>query len=366
MADLFGFGDSKPSSAALLIGALSRVNIANNIRTAAFARSASVKRAPRNPNQGKLDAQAREATRQVKAYSKLKTRQTTAAKTLEKATTKLGEMKALLLEARELLVRASESTVPADQRQFATRFDQLIGQINLKAKLAGRNNVNVIGGSARDVFEAQNLEVQTRPGSFATTTYQGKFLASDYTITSLSGDLFLPNLFGSSVVQFPQQDPDDIGVLLRKDDTVVYDDSTGAISLTRNGEGAAFLEGTLEKKGIGVLHSYFYGNFQDAGLRDTAMADVTKALQSLRTNISLFEAKQTRAEVALKFTIGAIEENRDVVGRIEGQKFAVEQRFILEQRKSELLFQKAFNLSAGGGDQNILLLQQGSIFDFNA
>jgi flagellin-like hook-associated protein FlgL len=366
MADLFGFDNNQPSAAFSLINALSRVNIANNVRAAALARTSSARKPERNPNQARLDAQAREATRQVQAFSKLKTRQTNAVKTLEKATTKLGEMKALLLEARELIVRAGDTAVPEDQREFAARFDQLIGQINLKAKTAGRNNVNLIGGSARDVFDAQDLEVLTRPGSFNTTSYQGNFLAADYKITDLGGDLFLPNLFGSAVVQFPQPDPNDVGVLLKDDDTVVYDDSTGAVSLTRNGEGTAFLEGTLEKKGIGVLHAYFYDDFQDPTLRDTALADVSQALQTLRTNISLFEAKTTRAQVALEFTIGNIEENRDVVGRIEGEKFAAEQRFVLEQRKSDLLFQQAFNQSAGGGANNVLLLQQGSIFDFEA
>jgi flagellin-like hook-associated protein FlgL len=366
MADLFGFDNNAPSAAFSLINALSQVNIANNVRAASLARTSNARRPERNPNQGRLDAQAREATRQINAFSKLKTRQTSAMKTLEKATKKLGEMKALLLEARELIVKAGQTTVPEDQNKFAARFDQLIGQINLKAKTAGRNNVNLIGGSARDVFEAQDLEVLTRPGSFNTTTYQGKFLAADYRITDAGGDLFLPNLFGSAVVQFPQPDVNDIGLLLKDDDTVVYDDSTGAVSLTRNGEGAAFLEGTLEKKGIGVLHAYFYGDFEDATLRDTALADVTQALQTFRTNISLFESKQTRAEVALEFTNGNIEENRDVVGRIEGQKFAAEQRFILEQRKSDLLFQQAFNLSAGGGANNVLLLQQGALFDFEA
>ena len=55
-----------------------------------------------------------------------------------------------------------------------------------------------------------------------------------------------------------------------------------------------------------------------------------------------------------------------MVGRIEGQKFKAEQTFLLEQRKSELLFQQAFSLSAGTGAGGVLLLQQGALFDFEA
>ena len=368
MVDFFGIHDSKkPSATASLIGALSQANIAKNVQLAARVRQGSQLKPPKDPNQGRLDSQLREATRQIQAYSKLKTRQNNALKTISKATTRLNDIKTLLLEARELIVKADRATTAVeDKRLFADQFDQLIGKINLKVKTAGRNFVNLIGGSARDVFTAQDLDVQTRPGSLATTTYTGDYLGSDYAITDLGGDLFLPNLFGSAVVQFPAADPDDIGTLLKNDDTIVYDDATGSVTLTRNGEGTPFLEGTLEKKGLGVLHTYFYGNFEDSTLRATALADVTEALQSLRSNISLFEAKETRAEVALEFSKKTIEENRDVVGRIEGQKFKAEQTFLLEQRKSELLFQQAFSLSAGTGAGGVLLLQQGALFDFEA
>lgn len=368
MVDFFGIGNNtKPSGAATLVSALSQASVANNLLTAARARRNSSLQPPRLPNQGRLDSQVREATRQVQAYSKLKTRQSSAVKTITKATDRLGEIKTLLLEAREFIVKADRATTTvADQKLFANQFDQLIGKINLKAKSAGRNFVNLIGGSARDVFTAQDLDVQTRPGSQATTTYAGKFLGSDYSITDGSANLFLPNLFGSAVVQFPPPDPDDIGTLLQDDDTVVYDPATGAVSLTRNGAGTPFLAGTLEKKGLGVLHTYFYGDFQDPTLRATALSDVTDALQSLRSNISLFEAKQTRAEVALEFTEKTINENRDTVGRIEGQKFKAEQTFLLEQQKSELIFQQAFALSAGTGAGGVLLLEQGALFDSGA
>lgn len=368
MVDFFGIGDNtKPSGTFSLISALRAVNVANNVRTAAFARRNQPVEPPRKPNQSKLDAQAREATRQIQAYSKLKTRQKSAVKTIEKATKRLDEMKSLLLEAREYIIKAGrDSTTPEDQRLFADKFDQLIGKLNLKAKTAGRNFVNLIGGSARDVFSAQDLDVQVRPGSLSTTSYTGKFLGSDYVITDLGGDVFLPNLFGSSVVQFPAPDADDIGTLLRNDDTIVYDPATGSVALTRNGDSTAFLEGTLEKKGLGVLHAYFYGNFEDETLRDTALSDVTDALQSLRSNIALFGSKLTRAEVALEYSEGTIEENRNVVGRIEGEKFISEQKFLLERQKSELLFQQAFSLSQGTGSSSVLLLQQGALFDFEA
>jgi hypothetical protein len=368
MVDFFGISDNtKPSGTFSLISALRDVTRANNVRAAAFARRNQALEPPRKLNQSKLDAQAREATRQIQAYSKLKTRQKSAVKTIEKVTKRLDEMKTLLLEAREFIVKAGRADITAeDRRVYANQFDQLIGKLNLKAKTAGRKFVNMIGGSARDVFSAQDLEVQVRPGSLATTSYTGKFLGSDYAITDLGGSTFLPNLFGSSVVQFPPPDPDDIGTLLRDDDTVVYDDATGSVTLTRNGEGTPFLEGTLEKKGLGVLHAYFYGDLDDAALRDTALSDVTDALQSLRSNIALFGSKLTRAEVALEYSEGTIEENRNVVGRIEGEKFITEQKFLLEQQKSELLFQQAFSLSQGTGSNGVLLLQQGALFDFEA
>ncbi len=265
-----------------------------------------------------------------------------------------------------MIVNAQKPGVTAEaQKDLARHFDQLIGKLNLRAKGAGFFGTNLIGASIRDIFDTNDLEVLVRPNSLVTTTYQGTFLGSDYVITDGGGNTFLPNIFGSSLVQFPNGDPNDIGTLLLNDDTVVYDSSTGAVSITRAGDGSPTLSGTLERKGIGVLHSYFYGNFQDATLRDTALSDVTDALSKLRLNISLFESKQTRAEVALDFSVDQIAANRDVAARIQAQKSTAEQKFILEEQKRQFIFESSIQSALSYNSSGLPgLLERASSFGF--
>lgn len=274
-------------------------------------------------------------------------------------------MKALLLEARELIVKAQSTDTTAEtKREFAKKFDQLIGKYNLRAKGAGHLGTNLIGSGIRDIFDANDLTVPIKPKSLATTTYQGNFLGADYVITDGSGDIFLPNIFGSTLIQFPPPDENDTGTLLQSTDTVAYDSTTGAVSITREGEGTPILEGTLERKGVGVLHSYFYGSFEDETLRDTALDDITKSLSSLRFNIAMFDSQKTRAEVALKFSEGQIEENKGVAARVEAEKFANERRFSLEEQKRQILFERSLTDSLTYGTTGLAGILQKSLLDF--
>ncbi len=349
-----------------LLFSLGNAAAARNVQLAARARTSGPSRAEINPDQARLDARAREAVRQVQGFTKLKIKQDRAVRTLEKAVERLTEMKDILLEARELIVNAQDVGATAEaQRDLANSFDQKLGKLNLRAKGAGNFGVNMIGASIRDIFDANDLEVQIRPGSLVTTTYTGKFLGSDYVVTDGSSNTFLPNIFGSTLVQFPNADPNDTGTLLQDDDTVVIDYDTGALSITRNGAGSPELSGTLERKGIGVLHSYFYENFQTTAGRDQALQETDAGLATLRVQISLFESKLTRSEVAANFSKGQITENTRVAASIEAEKEGDQRRFLLEEQKRQFLFESALQsaLSYNSSGLNVLL-QNAASFGF--
>lgn len=348
-----------------LFNALASAASARAVRVAAAGRNSGPRRAEQIPNQARLEAQARAAERVIEGYSRLKIKQKRAVSTLEKATERLDLMKSIMLEARELIVRAQASGATAEgQRDLANLFDQLIGKYNLKAKGAGFAGVNLIGASIRDIFDANDLEVQSRPGSLVNTVYNGTFLGSDYVVTDGSGNTFLPNIFSSSLVQFPSADVNDTGILLRNDDTVVFDRTTGALTITRSGDATPILEGTLERKGVGVLGSYFYGNFQDPAQLEDALEDMTAALSSLRFNIATFGVQLKRSEVLLKFSEDKIAENRDVVARLAAEKFAVERRFTLEEQKRQFIFENAIQTSLSYNSFGLSSILQDAFLDF--
>lgn len=348
-----------------LFRALGGAAAARTVGIAAAARNSGPRKVKERSNLARLEAQAREAQRTLEGYSKLKVKQKRAVSTLEKANERLELMKSIMLEARELIVLAqSPDATPEGQRDLANLFDQLIGKYNLRAKGAGFAGTNLIGASIRDIFDANDLEVQSKPGSLVNTVYNGTFLGSDYVITDGSGNTFLPNIFSSSLVQFPNSDPNDTGVLLKNDDIIVFDSATGAISITRNGDATPILEGTLERKGVGVLGSYFYGNFQDSAKLDEALDDITSALSSLRFNISTFGVQLKRAEVLLKFSENKIDINRNVITSLEADKFAAERRFTLEEQKRQFIFESAIQTSLNYNSRGIPSILQSAFFDF--
>jgi hypothetical protein len=349
-----------------LFSALGGVAAARSAQIAVRGRNSGPRQVESSVNQARLERQARESERILQGYAKLTVKQKRAVKTLDKVNDRLDQMKGIMLEARELIVRAQAADVTTEgQRDLANRFDQLLGKYNLKAKGAGFFGVNLIGGSIRDIFDAGNLDVPSKPGSLVDTVYAGNFLGSDYVITDADGNKFLPSLFHASVIQFPNADSADSGVLLRNDDTIVYDRTTGAISITRNGESTPVLEGTLERKGVGVLGSYFYGNFQDPDKLDDALEDITAALSSLRFNVATFGVQQKRAEVALKFSEDKIEASKTVVARLAADTFAAERLFTLEEQKRQLIFESSLNNALSYNSQGLPSLLQSALFGFN-
>lgn len=352
-----------------LFSAVGFASAARTAKVAAVASTSGPSGPAFSPDQARLDARARESTRQVEAYTKLKVKQNRAVKTIQKAVDRLTEMKNILLEARELIVHAQQTGKTSQElRDLANSFDQKLGKLNLKAKSAGNFGVNLIGASIRDIFEANDLEVPIRPGSLVNVTYTGKFLASDYVVTEDgTGTTFLPNLFGSSLVESPTPEGQDVGTLLQNDDTVSIDYDTGAVSITRNGDASPTLTGTIERKGLGVLHSYFYSNFQDATGRDKALEETDAALSTLRVQISLFQSKLTRADVAVKFSQKQIDENRDTAASIQAEKDGAQRRFQLEEQKRQLLFEKALQGALSYNSQGVgVLLQQAAGFGLDA
>jgi hypothetical protein len=312
----------------------------------------------KNFNQARLERQARESERTLRGFSKLKIKQKRAVRILEKANERLGEMKKIVLAQ-------APGVTTEGPRDLANLFDQLLGKYNLRAKGAGFFGVNLIGASIRDIFNANDLEVQSKPGSLVNTVYDGNFLGSDYVITDGNGDTFLPSLFHASVIKFPNADLADTGVLLKNDDTVVYDRTTGAISITRSGDVTPTLEGTLETKGVGVLGSCFYGNFQDSGKLDDALEDMTAALSSLRFNVATFGVQLKRAEVVLNFSDDKIAESKKVVARLAAAEFAAERLFTLEEQKRQIIFESALNTALAYNSQGLPSLLQASLFGFD-
>ena len=366
--DLDAFNSLTGSFNAQLFAALPSANAASGLRAAALASATAQRRAAGvSDGSSTLESNARRAEQQARTYQRLSSQLDRAVTTVTKARDTLQELKTFLADMRKLVVLAQGDTIDdAERRQHADTFNQLLGKLNIKVRSSGGSSGNLIGSSIRDIFTPQEVVYRTRPNSAVTQTVSGIYSGSDYTITDGDGNVFFADLFGSVLRQFPFDDAVD-GDTVGDADTVSFNADTGALSITREGESDPFITGTVERKGLGVLHSFFYGNFTDPALLDDALADIDAASSKLRFNIAVIEGQLTKVTAHRDFNENLIEENRDLAIKFRTELSSEEQKAALEAERQQLLFASVFQGTVSfDGSGTLLSLGIQSIFDFEA
>lgn len=350
-----------------LFSLLPSASAASGLRAAAAA-SASAQRTKANTvDTGSFARGARLAEQRANNYQRLSAKLESTVRSVTKARDTLVELKGFLSDLRKLVVLSQSGSIDdAERRQHADSFDQILGKLNIKVRSSGGVATNLIGSSIRDIFEPGEITYKTKPDSPVSQTVTGIYSGSDYTITDGGGNVFFADLFGAQLNQFPFDDSVD-GETIGDSDTVSYDSDTGAISITHNGESDPFIEGTLERKGLGVLHSYLYGNFTDPDLRDEALADIDAASAKLRFNIAVIEGQLTKVTAHRDFNAKLVEDHRALAIKAETEKSGEEQKAALEAQRQQLLFAFAFRgTTSFDGSGSLLSLGIDSLFDFKA
>ena len=351
-----------------LFALLPGVSTASGLKAAAVA-TASAQRAnaskkPYDPNN--INGEARAAEQRAGNYRRLQSKLDRTVRATERAVEKLVELKTILSDMRKQIVLAQSDTIDDTQRgKHAQTFDQLLGQLNSKVRSGGTLD-NLIGSSIRDIFEPAGITYQTKPDSPVTKTVGGIYSGSDYVITDGDGNKHFADLYGSLLQQFPFDDEVE-GELISAADTVDYDSDTGAISITHAGEADPFVTGTLERKGLGVLHSYLYGKFTDADLRDEALADLDAASSKLRFNIAIMEGELTKITAQRDFNEKLVNDHSALASKIMSQNTASTTKDALIAQRQQLLFnqtlQNTLSFDASG---TLLSLGLSNLFDISA
>ena len=362
LVDFASFNTSKFSVLSVsLFSALPGASAARGLQAAAAAlRSAT----PEVSDGGQLEVTARIAERRGKNFARLTSRLERVEATVTEARETLLELKTILADMRKQIVLAQDAGIDDTQRrQHADLFDQALGKLNIKVRSAGGIDGNIIGSDIRDIFTPSTLTYKTRPDSPVDQTVSGIFSGADYVVTDGGGTTFLPDLFGAILKEFPDVEGDD-GNLLSDSDTVAFDPNTGSLSLTRSGAGTPFLSGTLERKGLGVLHSYFYGGFTDSAQLGDALADLDAASAKLRFNITVVEGELTKVKAHREFNAKLVEEHRELAQQVEQDAIVEESKVALEQQRQQILFANVFR-STLTFDGSGSLLSRGiqSLFD---
>ena len=194
----------------------------------------------------------------------------------------------------------------------------------------------------------------------------GLFAGSDFTITQDgTGDVFVPDIFGAKVQSLPININDDVddGIQLLDDDTVSLDNGTGAVSITRNGEATPVLEGNLERKGLDVLFSPFYGNFLNDTSLQEALEDVDSATQTIRFISGVFDGFVGRVGARRDQIASRIAENEKFAQRVETENLRAQLLAQAEQQRNALLFSGAFNSTISFADSGLLTTTIDNLLD---
>jgi len=350
-----------------LFSLLPGATAASGLRAAAAANASAQRTKPNTVDTGRFDREARLAGQRAKNYQRLSAKLESTVRSVTKARDTLVEIKGFLSELRRLVVLSQDGAIDdAERRQHADTFNQILGKLNIKIQSSGSVSSNLIGSSIRDVFEPGEIVYKTIPDSPVSQTVTGIYSGSDYTITDGDGNVFFADLFGSVLNEFPFDETVD-GETIGDNDAVSYDSDTGAISITHDGEASPFISGTLERKGLGVLHSYLYGNFTDSALLDEALADIDAASAKLRFNIAVIEGQLTKVTAHRDFNKKLIEDHNALAIKAETEKSAAEQKSALEDQRQQLLFAYAFQgTTSFDGSGSLLSLGINSLFDFKA
>jgi hypothetical protein len=349
-----------------LFSLLPGVSAASGLKAAATA-TASAQRAnaKKAAESDSIGIEARLAERRAGNYRRLSSRLDRAVRGAERARDKLLDMKVILSDMRKQIVLSQSDTIDDAQRLVHARtFDQLLGKLNSKVSAGGAID-NLLGSSIRDIFAPEGITYQTKPDSPVTQSVDGIYSGSDYYITDADGTKFFADLYGSVLHQFPFDDTVD-GELIAAADTVDYDAETGAISITHAGEPDPFITGTLERKGLGVLHSYLYGKFADPGQRDEALADLDAASAKLRFNIAVMESQLTKVTAQRDFNKKLVDDHMALANKAQSADTVQSTTSSLVAQRQQLLFsstlQNTLSFDASG---TLLSLGLKNMYDFD-
>lgn len=361
-----GLVGTLPTAATGLFAVLPDAAAARGLQSAARASAAVARDKALDLDARSIEAKARTAKKEAQNLGRITNKLNRAVKTIEKALDRLTEIKTNISDMRRQIVTASDASVSIDERRvFGDRFDRFLGDLNIRIKGAGFLGTNIIGTSIRDDFDPDQVNYQIKPDSPENKTLEGIFSQSDFFITDGNGDDFYPDIYGSILTKFPNPAAED-GKVVYHDDSVNYNNNTGEISLTHSGEGTPYLQGTLERKGLGILFSFLYNNFEDDGSLETALSDVDAASATLRFNIGFLEGELAKVRSAQTLVEGKIRERFDFAAGVEAKAMTEKNRAAIVEQRQDLLFQATVqNTLAFNSQGGALTLTSPSVFDLS-
>jgi len=188
------------------------------------------------------------------------------------------------------------STDPDARAAFASEFNEALKFINDKVEGAsqkiGYQTINLVGDVDPSTFKADNLYIRTSDKG-GRSMVEGAYMGSNYNIMDEDGYLWTYSAKEQSFVQRENTlsaTPTGNKIAFNGLTVDSLDHDTGAVTLGGTGGG---LTGTVQRGGLGVLDSKFYGDFATDTDVQNAIDDMLSAMTYVKSTGSSIKADAT-------------------------------------------------------------------------
>ena len=215
-------------------------------------------------------------------------------------------------------IRDSVGMSHEDVEYYAGKFDDMINAISNEADSGG--TTSLVGNINRVDYSGNEIEYRNNP-SLATSTITGTYVATDYRIKVDDGSVWVPDpgtdtITHYTALQGEAKEIETAGITLTESTSTrtglklaSYDPATNKITMevTINPDDPPqIVTGTLQRTGLGLMPSWFYGGLATDADRqrayrdiDAASVNLTAASGQLQLAANQVGGDQRRADAAL-------------------------------------------------------------------
>ena len=228
----------------------------------------------------------RKATKTITKMVAFKEKISDSVSVITKAKDAINWAKTYLNRAKTDLNLILGSTSETDRAAAASSFDEHLK--NIDAKVDGANqiidfkNVNLVGNTEGPDWNTDDIFLPSKHSGGEIIEVEGSFLGVDFQVIDPNGFHWRLDGIDNTFYQFDKDETAKrTGQSIPANGLTVeaYDPNTGAV--TYGGTGS--LTGTLQRAGLNLLSSEYYGNLRDDTSVQTAISDIDDALTLINT-----------------------------------------------------------------------------------
>lgn len=263
---------------------------------------------------------------------------------------------------------AGDLSSTTDWAEVALQFDTL--RTTLSSQGNSNNNENLVGSVRRaDTYTGNTLSYVSGP-SGARSTVQGSYLGTDYDIR-LSDGTFFRSTGAQSIQRYEAYPQGKVGYSQSVSASNVsldatYDASNLSFTIGKNTAApTSYASTTVEKHGLGILHSWLYDGLTTAEGRQRAIDDLKTAQDKMNIQYINLSTQQTFIQLQAKTAQDAVDTAQGKIAEVQSRAQTELQTYVARAQQEAQA--NAANAASGYNNPVVQLLRTkgkiGALFD---